>query len=121
MIYFKLHSHFFKVLGHEMDWNFVDIAWINLVLSKVCVKFSNVLDASPHLENNVYIFLAVNANPIPIDYVIRYPRLFGQIFLASYWPGQQPPANGKQGCFPLAGGIWKFYSEIFDHRPILRC
>ncbi len=84
---------FFKVLGHEMDWNFVDIAWINLVLSKVCVRFSNVLDASPHSENNVYIFLEVNANPTPTDYVIRYPRLFGQNFLASYWPRQQDLAS----------------------------
>jgi hypothetical protein len=58
------------------------------------------------------IFLAINAHPTPLPYVIGciWSELSCLLLVRAAGP-----------CFPLAGGISKFYASIFNHWPIRRC
>ncbi len=59
-----------------------------------------------------FIFIPVNANPIPLDHVLRlYLACISGLLLAK--------AAGSD--FPLAGKRCKFYATFFDHWPTLRC
>ncbi len=61
------------------------------------------------INKNIFVFLALSANPI------CYQRVYGHITLAPYW------SFAEGFCFPLAGRIWKFYAGILGQWPIIRC
>jgi hypothetical protein len=105
-----------KLLYRYVTYLFFYHAWKNYEF-RVTITRSKSVAAQPlnkylNLNFAYFIFLVVNSNTPPLDYVIGvYLVIISSFLLAS--------AAGL--WFPLAGWMFKFYACIFYHWSILCC